>query len=374
MTSPKIIAIKNGQLDKMLKGVRSLVKEYVNTDVIEIETAAMFLSACERWKREHIEYVKKKDAKENKTIKEEEKIDEVKYWRKKMDKPIFAFNGEFGYEIIVWLPYLNYLAEQGEKFAVAHMPGREPFYYFVEEKYVIPGEAKDTMFGLHSKRQTKILNERYPDAITPKTFINDPSFRYRGSRMYNCDIHDKINDLGFYKTLEADKIYDAAESSLKASAKYDITTCEEARQILDVIDGETVVVNNKYTYEWLSRRKNYFTGGELLRLNNVLPDVLFNPFIDIHEDQSVSQEYRTEAMLDSSLFPKSLIDAYDALKYFNYTELAMNVLQIKAYQKASDKAVCVQGGDTYLAAILGKEIYLLRKKRSVIDYDELGRI
>ena len=65
-----------------------------------------------------------------------------------IDEKVFCFGGEFGYELLSWLPYLNHVAhELGIPLRTASRPGSTPLYGYSVEHFEVPFDWRPDMFG-----------------------------------------------------------------------------------------------------------------------------------------------------------------------------------------------------------------------------------
>lgn len=269
----------------------------------------------------------------------------------KENEAFFCFAGEFGYEIVSWIPYLLFLKQKtGIKINTIGRPGSKIFYYFSDshQEAVLPSDLTG-MWGDRQNYQRLAKRLGIKNLISPHNeLIHDREIKINGYRWTNQDIHVPINQTN-YQPMDL--------SSVKSKLPFSF--------------NKFVVINNKYAKDGDQLSPNFFAPTELRALKDFLQRkgyaTVYNRFI---EPTAIDESYELH---DEDIFVGP--QAYD-LGPFYLAERdpgRRNQVQVSAYNQASF-VIGVQGGNLYLPAVCRKDILMLMKYGLYLDYTELGRI
>lgn len=224
---------------------------------------------------------------------------------------------EFGYELIMVLPYVHYLHKQGIEVQVHTCSGMEPFYYFLDPKHV---HIK------YTKRRGAIPS-------------NTP---LRNIHFYNLDTSEwdfpSLKD--YYRDFE-----------LKTS-----------------FEKEPLIISNKYTTEWGQYPINYLSVELLDILFEGLSQfytIIYNRPLakNIVEDHSVNFD-----LGDYDLIKSKYPSVVEMNTLYEAEGLDYNLLQIVLGAKTS-KFISVQGGNSILNSLFGGTNLVYAKKGSELKHN-----
>lgn len=279
--------------------------------------------------------------------------DEIILTKEEASECVFCFLGEFGYEIVSWLPYLFSLkCELGVNLNTISRPGSTPLYWFsdmhAEADYSLVGEVwgrPDDYSAIQEKVSPRLLV--YPGV----DMRNERHISVEGHVWMNGDIHAPIDETN-YCLLDF--------SAIVGEPPF-------------VTDLPLIVVNNKYFQQWSYEEPiNFFSREELAVLRDLLVGkgyaVAYNHFIELTLHPSAHH------LDDRGIFGEegSTFDMrahYDTVE--DYTE--RNLAQIRTYNKAT-MVIGPQGGNLYLPAACRCDLVVLLRDGDAFDYMELGRV
>lgn len=269
----------------------------------------------------------------------------------------FCFLGEFGYEIISWIPYLLFLKKTGLKINTIGRPGSKVFYCFSDKHIEISPLLITGMWG-DKKNYKKVKQELKLKKIIHPT--NGLVFRQRiivnGYEWQTKDIHSKIEEINYEKpdfSHELSQLPFKFEKYVVINNKYDRFK------------------DNEYTTGWKKISPNFFDRQALKDIKNKLLNngyaVVYNRFI---ENTAIDEDGGLE---DNDIFTEQ--NTYDMRNWYslNHDKSENNKMQICVYNKAAF-VIAVQGGNVYLPAICKKNIIMLMREGDYIDYTELSRL
>lgn len=265
----------------------------------------------------------------------------------------FCFMGEFGYEMVSWIPYLLFLKQTlGIPLRTMGRTGSSIFYGFSDdhiELNIPPGDCWGEL-PLYERIASAHPRERLvhpgPEAINRRTIV------VGGYDWRNRDIHGWI-DTTHYQPIDLSFVAPIARQSNRPLA----------------------VINNKYFVQWPSLFKspiNFLDRPTLIEIRDLLTsrgyDVVYNHYVE-------KTAYDVHGQInDTDLFTKTPGARDLRAEYEKCANVAeRNRLQLATYN-AADLVIGPQGGNLYLPAICGKDIYLLMRVGNYLDYPELGRI
>lgn len=266
----------------------------------------------------------------------------------------FTFTGEFGYEVLVWIPYLNFLSHTlNIKFHIICKKGLEDLYEnlaasisFLEKRNIGDG------FGDIKKQQFK---NRKIFTINEQCIALNKYIEVAGIPFLNKNIHKTINQ-EFYRT--------------------PIIPLKNIETIRHLIDEKIVVINNKQHFNWNGELRNFYTADELAKIFNLLTlkgyKIIYNdPNRLVYDPSSVSTNQSDSAKIDQLISGNKNITDLNALD--NEDILLRNRLQFTLWDKAKF-IIGVHGGSVYIPAFLGKKQYIVFKSGNYFDFIELGRL
>ena len=263
---------------------------------------------------------------------------------------VFCFAGEFGYELISWLPYLHDLKRNLDfRLVTCGRPGSKVFYNFSDEHHEFGVGVVGDMWGdlpTYASLRASLGGKPF---IFPRIKRN---IRVGGRSWTMRDIHREIPD-DYWAPLD----YSAVR--LPTPFRF---------------ERPFIVVNNKFVGEWGRPPINYFNREELIAVRDFLVArgyaVVYNHF---------REKTRTDPILgveldDSGIFG-TVEHTYDLSDEYRRTNDIgeRNRAQISVYNQAAF-VVTPQGGPTYLPAICRRNLVMLMRKGDYIDFRELSRV
>ena len=266
----------------------------------------------------------------------------------------FCAAGEWGYEIMSWIPFLLFLKQKtGIKLNTISRPGSKLFYYFSDNHLELLPEEISNVWGEEKKYNEikKRLHIKKMLYISNHSIKRNVDITVNGYKWNIKDIHTNIND----KKNFSKPVF----SNILATLPFDLK-------------NPFVIINNKYAVEWKGDApENFFSREELIELRDVLIQkgfsVVYNRFIEQTSNDTFHE------LKDRDIFTSD--DCYDMRDFYTKEKNPeiRNLVQISMFNKAS-YVFGVQGGNIYLPAICGKKIFMTMKKGDYIDYMELSRI
>jgi hypothetical protein len=264
----------------------------------------------------------------------------------------FCFMGEFGYEMISWIPYLLYLKNKlGISLRTMGRTGSSIFYDFSDDHIELtdpPGDCwgETALYqSIAAAHPDKKLIHPGPEPANRRTIV------IGGIDWRNRDIHAPL-DGTHYCLPDYSNIRNGSTSG-----------------------RPTVVINNKFFLQWPGLFKqpvNFIDRETLIELRDLLLsrgyDVVYNHFVE----QTAYDKHGN--LHDTDLFGQipgttDLRSAYAKCR----TALERNRLQLATYNSA-DFVIGVQGGNLYLPAFCRRNLFLIMRVGNYIDYRELARI
>lgn len=266
----------------------------------------------------------------------------------------FCFLGEFGYEMVSWVPFLLFLKEKvGVKMRTIGRPGSSIFYYFSDEHIELDASFVGHVWGdplLYAKVAKMFHNDIliYPG----KKCVNEKKIIIAGHAWLNKNIHRRIIEKNYLKP------------------DYSFVSP------LSIIPNKQIVtINNKYMRQWPDIYEypvNYFDQDALLKLKKILTDKGYGVVYNHYIEKTSADEYPEFDDLD--IFGNDS-NTYDMRKLYekcaNIRE--RNKKQLELYN-SSTFVIAPQGGNIYLPTICRCPIFVLMRAGDYIDYLELGRL
>lgn len=267
---------------------------------------------------------------------------------------VFCFLGEFGYEMISWIPYLLYLKKKvGITLNTISRKGSKPFYYFSDKHFEVDPRFIGDTWGNPEHYIRLMNNNQNVNIIHPGIdFINKKQISVDGAEWENKDIHSFINTNNY---LTPDYKHINFKLPFELTKPY-------------------VVLNNKYFRQWFHKYKapiNYYDRKELDNIITTLMDfgysVVYNHFIE----NTSSDEYFEFDFKSASYNDERFVDLNEYYKSLKLEE--RNMLQLTLFNDA-DFVIGTQGGNMYLPAVCGKDLWILMRHGQYIDYIEFAKL
>ncbi|MCX7735232.1 MAG: glycosyltransferase [Candidatus Kapabacteria bacterium] len=273
---------------------------------------------------------------------------------KQAEDSVFCFLGEFGYEMISWLPYLLFLKQNlNIKLHTVSRKGSKPFYYFSDEHFEAEPSLIGDMWGdtKHYNQLASIFPGRLLIHPGPD-FINQRKIIIEGKEWTNNNIHTIINQKNY-------SVPDFSGNNIKLPFE---------------IQKPFIVINNKFFRQWYQKYKgpiNYFRREDLEEMRDILQSlgysIVYNHFV---EQTSYDQFFDLN---DRDIFGKDSHSVNLADFYKNLDAEGRNILQLSVYNNA-EFVIGPQGGNLYLPAICKKDLWILMRDGEYLDYLEFGRL
>lgn len=266
----------------------------------------------------------------------------------------FCFAGEFGYELVSWLPYVNFLSSKTPiPLKTASRPGSLPLYYFSADHCELQPNDIGNMWGdvsTYWRLAQRFEGERL---IFPgPQFVNRKHISVAGYDWEVKDIHARIR----------------AENYLLPPYG------ELRKEIPFKPNGPLVTINNKYFVQWsplFDSPVNYFNRDELILLRDLLVRcgffVVYNHFT---EKTSHDEHLRLN---DEGIFGHDEHTVDMRTYYGSMDSSARNECQMAVYARSAS-VIGPQGGNLYLPAICGCNLIVLMRHGVLLDYQELARL
>lgn len=269
---------------------------------------------------------------------------------KDVEESVLCFGGEFGYELLSWIPYLRYVAETtGLRLRTCSRPGTSTLYGFAAEHTEVPFTWRPD--GQGSLESAASFDRRFGRAAVYPTGVQGKipqQFSIAGIQWQHQDIHQRLRATNFSKI----ELSGPAADFLPA-------------------DRPVAVVNNKDFDNWAVTDpllRESFDRQDLIDLRGALQEAGF--FVVYHRFDEPVPELRF-ALADTGLFEgQGCIDMRDIYRGRQSAEIMD--LQLRLYRSA-DLAVCPQGGNSFLPVLAGTRTMVLSKaKARLIEYQDLA--
>jgi hypothetical protein len=266
---------------------------------------------------------------------------------------VFCFTGEFGYEMISWIPYLLFLKNKlGIKLTTMSRPGSALFYYFSDEHLEADSKEIGDVWGAPS------VYDGIRSRVAPRLLIHpgkDPVNRrvisVQGYRWTTRDIHQPIERTN-YTAPDYSKINDPLPFGFY---------------------WPYVVINNKYFKQWHYEHPiNYFDRASLIQVRELLwrygYATVYNHFVEpTGTDTHLTLNDR--GLFDSDRRAFDMRDGYGR----SQSPGERNRVQMSVFNRAAF-VIGPQGGNVYLPAICRKDLLILMRDGDYVDYQELSRL
>ncbi len=230
---------------------------------------------------------------------------------------------EFGYEVIMVVPYVYYLYTQNIPCKVLTCKGMKPFYYFLPEESYIEKYDRRTW--------------HIPQGVPLKT------------------IHFSQLDKNKWITPPYKDYY----SKFQLKTKF---------------EKEILIINNKYSYEWSHLPVNYLSLDILDHLFSILSKkytILYNrPTTNIPQDlaEKWNIEEKLEDLKDFELIKEKHPDVIDLSDLALNEKIPFNQLQL-ILGSHSTKQISVQGGNSILASLTKGTNLVYATKGGEVDHN-----
>ena len=269
-------------------------------------------------------------------------------------KRILCFGGEFGYEILAWLPYLNHVAhELGVPLRTCSRVGSRPLYSFSAEHFEIEFSWRPDGYG--SSESFASFTEHFGTAVLAP--VAPPIGRITplslgGITWEHQRIHSRITTKN-YRPL--------AVPLVARPANFLPSTLPVA------------VINNKDFENWGNRDpllRESFSREQLVHLRDELQKQGY--FVVYH---------RFDEPVPEDRFPLDDDDLFEGERALDMRHVyaraanpnAVTELQLQLYASARF-AVCPQGGNSFLPAMHGARTLVLSTSGRLVEYQDLSRL
>jgi hypothetical protein len=265
-------------------------------------------------------------------------------------KHVFCFAGEFGYEVISWLPYLLDLKRHVDFRLVTYgRPGSKVFYNFSDEHHEFGVGIVGSMWGDLATYAALQASRGGTPIVFPRAKRN---ILVEGRPWRTRDIHTDIPNDEYYELLD----YSAVR--LPSAFRF---------------ERPFVVINNKFTAEWGGPPTNFFSREELIALRDFLIRrgyaIVYNHFREKSRTRELGFDLDDSGIFGASEHTFDLSDEYRKTDDID----ARNRLQLSTYNQAVF-VIAPQGGSCYLPAICRRDLVMLMRIGDYIDYRELSRV
>jgi hypothetical protein len=265
---------------------------------------------------------------------------------------VFCFGGEFGYELLSWLPYLRYVATTKDvRLRTCSRPGTAALYSFATEHIEVPFTWRPDKHG--SEEASQAFRRWFGDAAVFPTGIvkkKAQDFSIAGVQWHHQDIHSRLT-AAHYKPLELV----VGEAEFLPSGR------------------RVAVINNKDFDNWAAEDKllrESFDARDLERLRQALVSAGY--FVVYHRFDEPVPEERFELRDDTIFRRPGSLDMRDL--YRDNDARRVMELQLQLYRSA-ELAVCPQGGNSFLPIMSNTRAMILSKARArLIEYQDLARL
>lgn len=268
----------------------------------------------------------------------------------------FCFAGEFGYELIAWIPYLRFLHNRlGIPLRTASRPGSGAFYTFSADHVELEPDAIGACWGdlkSYAAAARRFRGETLVHPGAQKNCISQAHIEVGGCVWSTRDIHRPIG-LTSYERLD---FSDIAPWS-------------------PIADRAIVVINNKYFVQWADRYDrpvNYLDPDALRELRDLLTvkgyGVVYNHFVE-HTATDEHLELADAGIFGNDPATFDMRSRYHA----GMSSGDRNLLQLSLYRAAS-LVIGPQGGNLYLPVTCRRPFMMLMRSGDYIDYLELARL
>lgn len=265
---------------------------------------------------------------------------------------IFCFGGEFGYELLSWLPYLKYVAdESGVPLRTASRPGSAPLYSFSVHHEEHPFRWRPDGFGT-SASDEYFIRAYGRSAVIPRNPTKKESggLVVAGIPWEHRRIHERLTTT----------VYRPLEFPGRRAAFL------ETRSPI-------AIINNKDFDNWGNadpQLREAFSPADLEQLRDALHAVGY--FVVYHRFDEAVPESRFE-LSDEGLFDgDGCLDMRDV--YGGIEDAGARTEQQLALYRSADLAICPQGGNSFLPIMLGVPTLVLMKRVRLVEYQDLERV
>lgn len=268
----------------------------------------------------------------------------------------FCFLGEFGYELISWIPYLLYLKKTLQiRLRTVSRVGSSAVYYFSDDHREVEPALIGGCWGDMSSYAA--LRERFGDdlLIHPgehRNCVNRRHIEIGGCEWTTRDIHRRIE-----------------------SSNYTLPDFSFLAPWNPIPDRPLIVINNKHYVQWPDRFDqpvNSFDPDALRSLRDLLTSkgygVVYNHFVESTSiDETLELADRGIFGGDTATFDmRSMDQSRTAAGQRNLTQLSL--------YRAATLVIGPQGGNLYLPAMCRRPVIMLMRCGDYVDYLELGRL
>lgn len=265
---------------------------------------------------------------------------------------VFCFGGEFGYELLSWLPYLNHVAhELGVELRTASRLGSTPFYTFSSAHSEIAFSWRPDRFGSEASHDY-FLREFGDAAVVPTNPPKDGSggLIVGGIPWEHRWVHRRLTT-PHHRPLRP--------------------VASPASFLPD--DLPVAVINNKDFDNWGNTDpllRESFTTADLVDLRDAL--MALGYFVVYHRFDEPVPESRF-VLDDEGIFDRE--GCLDMRRvYRDDLPPSERTKQQSALYGRTSLAICPQGGNSFLPIMFGAMTLVLIKHLRLVEYQDLARI
>lgn len=256
-----------------------------------------------------------------------------------------GFYGEFGFFLVNWLPYLNYIKQQGIHLKTVGPVGSAPFYYFSDDHIELDCPHSAVSFG--TKKGNAYIQTKIDEILVAPCKSHSPNVSYHDIKFLCNKTH--------------------ATPNRKNYCPPKIGGNDPSIAIFPELKPDTyVVISNKTYVNWGIDMENYFKADEVERLIDLITSYNLHVVFNNYGDNDANDLTAEKAANKINANQKKGI--YSAQEAYSTDRTVKNEQQI-ALLKNAKFLVSVQGGGSYLASIFGKPNYVLQ--RAGMDYNNL---
>ena len=269
-----------------------------------------------------------------------------------LEDRILCFGGEFGYEILSWLPYLNYVvSETGAKLKTCSRPGSSALYAFSAQHTEVPFTWRPESFGTRASDSEfrRRFGEKAVSVRGPwKSTLQEVSLG--GVRWEHQRIHSRLKATNFRRLI-----------------------LSAPRPQFLPHDAPIAVINNKSFDNWgntdLLLRES-FDEDQLIALRDTLLEKGY--FVVYHRFEEPVPEERF-ALHDEKIFVRD--GTFDMRSAYADCASAGEVMELQlGLYAAADLAICPQGGNSFLPIMFSTPTVVLSTHGRIVEYQDLGAL
>ncbi len=274
----------------------------------------------------------------------------------KISEYTFCFYGEFGFEMITWVPFVKFISEKyNVKVKTCSFPGSSVYYYFSDHTEVSLEDPKVCQgFMQNYLNVSKKLGIKVNKLIFPCL-----DHKKRRIVVGNCEFN-MWNLLG-------------ERLPLNFHSKLDFSHVD--KELPFETDRPVVTINNKgYTQNFHdTMAHNFFNRWEVIKLRDYLIGKGF--FVAYNQFRTVGLN---DTEVDCNLNMEDIFglddNSYDMNDYYQQLDInEINLNQLNLFNH-SEFVIGVQGGGIAMPAACRKDLFAIQRVGDTLDYGNLERM